>query len=82
MYIDQIDGYFNLLLTIGLSFDVKYLQNHLPMIIKVQSILFPYVRQWEIQKARASKKSDRIIADRIVMAILFGITIAAALLFS
>ena len=52
------------------------------MIIKVQSILFPYVRHAEIKKANVVSKSDRITADRIVLALLFGATIVLSILFS
>jgi hypothetical protein len=52
------------------------------MIIKVQSILFPYVRHIEIKKANIVSKSDRITADRIMLALLFGVTVVASILFS
>jgi hypothetical protein len=52
------------------------------MIIKMQSVIFPYVRQKEIKKASTLRKSDRVMADRIMMAILFGVVIVAAILFT
>jgi hypothetical protein len=52
------------------------------MIIKMQSMLFPYVRQKEIKKASPLRKSDRVMADRILMAIMFCAVIIAAIVFS
>lgn len=57
-------------------------QHHLPMIIKMQSILFPYARQREEKKPVVLTKQDKINADRIVMILLFALTTIAAILFA
>lgn len=52
------------------------------MIIKVQSLLFPYARQREEKQPKVLTRKDRINADRVVMLALFLLTIAGAILFS
>lgn len=52
------------------------------MIIKLQSILFPYATQGVERKPIQLSKKDRINADRLVMLFLFGLTIAGAIIFS
>ncbi|MES2651821.1 MAG: hypothetical protein V4663_08775 [Bacteroidota bacterium] len=52
------------------------------MIIKFQSILFPYARQREEKKPVILSKKDKVNADRIVVIFLFILTIAAAIIFS
>ena len=52
------------------------------MIIKIQSILFPYARQKEDKKPVLLTKKDRVSADRIVMILLFIAIIVTAIIFS
>ena len=52
------------------------------MIIKIQSILFPYARQKEDKKPVQLAKKDRVYADRVVMILLFIVIIVAAVIFS
>jgi hypothetical protein len=52
------------------------------MIIKMQSVLFPYARHREEKKRVVLTKKDRVNADRVVMIFLFAITIVAAVIFS
>ena len=57
-------------------------QNHLPMIIKLQSVLFPYAGQREVKQPVVLTKKDKVKADRVVMGILFAIMVIAAVIFS
>lgn len=52
------------------------------MIIKLQSILFPFARQREEKKTVQLTRKDRVNADRVVMFFLFALTIAGAIIFS
>ena len=52
------------------------------MIIKVQSLLFPFARQREEKKPVVLSKKDKVNADRIVMIFLLILTIIAAVIFS
>lgn len=52
------------------------------MIIKIQSILFPYARQKEDKKPVQLAQKDRIYADRMVMILLLIVIIIAAIFFS
>ena len=52
------------------------------MIIKLQSILFPYAGQREERKPIVLSKQDKINADRLVMILLFALTTVAAVIFS
>ena len=56
--------------------------SHLPMIIKTQSILFPYARQKEDKKPVQIAKKNRVNADRVVMILLFIVIIIVAVIFS
>ncbi len=52
------------------------------MIIKIQSILFPYARQRGKKEPATVSKKDKVNADRIVMILLFIMVIVAAIIFS
>jgi hypothetical protein len=52
------------------------------MILKLQSILFPYARHREPRKKIILTKSDRIAADRLIMGLLLIAVIIAAVIFS
>ena len=52
------------------------------MIIKPQSILFPYARQKEDKKPVQLPQKDRVYADRVVMILLFVVIIVTAIFFS
>jgi len=52
------------------------------MIIKMQSILFPYAGQKEDKKPMVLTKRDKINADRLVMILLFAVMVIVAVIFS
>lgn len=57
-------------------------QNHPPMIVKLQSILFPFAGQREQKRPILLSKQDKINADRLVMFFLFALSIAVAVIAS
>ncbi|MEJ5994681.1 hypothetical protein WG904_09665 [Pedobacter sp. Du54] len=52
------------------------------MILKLQSIFFPYARHREAKQPKLVSKQDKINADRLVMLVLFALTIASAIILS